>query len=80
MTDGSEHTVDGHAAALEVTHHTTVDCIFTVFTFQVQLLGYNGQLYGEEEVAIKSPNGGVGIAVLAQVGEGSVRGVVLFIF
>ena len=53
MTDGSEHTVDGHAAALEVTHHTTVDCIFTVFTFQVQLLGYNGELYGEEAAAVK---------------------------
>jgi len=52
ISGGSEHTVDGHAAALEV-----------------QLLGYNGQLYSSEAAALKSPNGGVCIAVLAQVGE-----------
>jgi len=52
MTGGSEHTVGGHAAALEV-----------------QLLGYNGELYSSEAAAVKSPNGGVGVAVLAQVGD-----------
>jgi hypothetical protein len=35
----------------------------------VQLLGYNGQLYSSEAAALKSPAGGVGVAVLAQVGE-----------
>ena len=35
----------------------------------MQLLGYNGQLYSSEAAALKSPNGGVGVAVLAQVGE-----------
>jgi len=49
---GSEHTVDGHAAALEV-----------------QVLGYNGQLYNSESSSLRSPNGGVGIAVLVQLGE-----------
>ena len=36
---------------------------------QVQVLGYNGQLYSSESSSLKSPNGGVGIAVLVQVGE-----------
>ena len=36
---------------------------------QVQVLGYNGQLYNSESSSLKSPNGGVGIAVLVQVGE-----------
>ena len=35
----------------------------------MQLLGYNGQLYSSEAAALKSPAGGVGVAVLAQVGE-----------
>ena len=33
------------------------------------MLGYNGQLYSSEAAALKSPNGGVGIAVLVQLGE-----------
>jgi len=49
---GSEHTVQGRAAAAEV-----------------QILGYNGELYSGEDSAVRSPNGGVGIAVLAQLGE-----------
>ena len=48
---------------------TAVCCVITLLTCQVQLLGYNGQLYSSEAAALKSPNGGVGIAVLAQVGE-----------
>ena len=48
---GSEHSVGGHAAALEL-----------------QLLGYNGQLYSHHSLAAKSPNGVVGIAILAKVG------------
>ena len=44
-------------------------CVITLLTCQVQLLGYNGQLYSSEAAALKSPAGGVGVAVLAQVGE-----------
>ena len=52
LAGGSEHTVAGHAAALEV-----------------QLLGYNGQLYSSEAAALVSPNGGVGVAVLVHLGD-----------
>ena len=48
---------------------TGVGCVVTLLTCQVQLLGYNGQLYSSEAAALKSPNGGVGKAVLAQLGE-----------
>ena len=34
---------------------------------EVQLLGYNGQLYTHHSVAARSPNGVVGIAILAKV-------------
>ena len=47
---GSEHSVGGRGAALEL-----------------QLLGYNGQLYPRHTTAARSPNGVVGVAVLAQV-------------
>jgi len=36
---------------------------------EVQILGYNGELYNSEETAVRSPNGGVGIAILAQIGD-----------
>jgi len=49
---GSEHTIQGKAAAAEI-----------------QILGYNGELYSSEEAAVRSPNGGVGIAILAQIGD-----------
>ena len=49
---GSEHSVAGRGAALEL-----------------QLLGYNGQLYPRHTTAARSPNGVVGVAVLAQIGE-----------
>ena len=49
---GSEHSVGGQPAALEL-----------------QLLGYNGQLYSHHSLAAKSPNGVVGIAILAKVGD-----------
>ena len=47
---GSEHSVDGQQAALEL-----------------QLLGYNGQLYSHHSLATRSPNGVLGIAILAKV-------------
>ena len=47
---GSEHSVGGHTAALEI-----------------QLLGYNGQLYTHHSTANRSPNGVVGISILAKV-------------
>ena len=34
---------------------------------ELQILGYNGELYTEELQAVKSPHGGAGIAVIAQV-------------
>ena len=33
------------------------------------MLGYNGQLYNSVSSSLRSPNGGVGIAVLVQLGE-----------
>ena len=53
---GSEHSVGGRGAALEL-----------------QLLGYNGQLYPRHTTAARSPNGVVGVAVLAQVSTGQLR-------
>lgn len=47
---GSEHTIAGDSAALEI-----------------QVLGYNGQLYTHHSVAGRSPNGVVGISILAKV-------------
>jgi len=49
---GSEHSIGGHHAALEV-----------------QLLGYNGQLYSHHTTAARSPNGVVGIAILVKIGS-----------
>ena len=36
---------------------------------EVQLLGYNGQLYSHHTTAARSPNGVVGIAILVKIGR-----------